>query len=204
MVTKMKPLITVSRQFGSGGRELGRRLAEDLGIEYYDREIVKAISERTELSENYVKQIVDRTPHSLYPITVGQTFSYTDQYEMSQIMAVFTAQSDIVKELAAKSPCLIVGRCADYILRDEKPLRLFVYSSIESRMARCFARAEEDEKLTEKQMIKHIKKVDRERARYYNYYTGQTWGDMQYYDLCINTTNADIKALVSSVSNLFK
>lgn len=200
----MKPLITVTRQFGSGGRELGRRLAENLGIEYYDKEVITAIAERTEMSEAYVKQIVESRSHNLYPITVGQTFSYADHVAINQIMSVYTAQSEIIKELAAKSPCVIVGRCADYILRDEKPFRLFVYASMESRVARCLTRAEEAEKYDEEHMIKRIKKVDKERKRNYNYYTGQVWGDIRYYDLCVNTTGANIKSLAETFAGLFK
>ena len=130
----MKKIITVGREFGSGGRELARRLAENLGIEYYDRQIITDIAEHTDLSEEYVRKIIDKTPHHLYPITVGRTISYVDDYMFEKVQSVYQAQSEIIRNLAEKTDCVFVGRCADYILKDYKPFRLFVYADLQSRI----------------------------------------------------------------------
>ena len=200
----MNKVITVGREFGSGGRELGRRMAEELGIEYYDKEIITEISKHTKLSEEYIKQVIECQPHQLYPITVGQSFSYIDDYTFRQVQAVYSAQDEIIHNLAEKSDCVIVGRCADYILRNQKPYRIFVHADLESRVRRCMAKKSKDENLTEKQMRKHILKIDKNRARYYNFYTGQKWGDRSYYDLCVNTTDTVIKEFVPVIAKMFK
>lgn len=200
----MNKIITIGRDFGSGGRELGRRLAEQLGYEYYDKEIITEISKHTSLSEEYVQQIVERTPHHLYPITVGHSIAIAEDYTFKQVQSVYKAQSDILKELAEKSNCVIVGRCADYILRDMKPFRLFVHANIDSRISRCMNRADEGENFTEKQMKRRIKSVDRNREKYYNFYTGYQWGDKSNYDLCVNTTNTVIKEIVPVIAKIFE
>ncbi len=200
----MNKIITVGRQFGSGGRELGRRLAEELGIEYYDKQIITEIAEHTSLSEEYIKQIVECTPHQLYPITVGQSISYLDTYAFSQVQSVYKAQDKILKDLAQKSSCVIVGRCADYVLRDLKPLRVFVYADLPERIKRCISRADKNEEYTEKELKRYIKQIDKHRAKYYEFYTGQRWGDKANYDLCINTSNLDIKETVKNIANLCK
>ena len=198
-------IITVGREFGSGGREFGRRLAEELRMEYYDREIIAEIARHTSLSEEYVRQVVEQKPHRLYPITVGQSLAYQEAYPMRQLQAVYQAQSSIIHEMAAKSPCVIVGRCADYILRDEKPFRIFVYADLDSRVRRCMERAAKNEKaMDERQMRKYIQRVDRDRARYYSEYTEQEWGDRNNYDLCVNTTGVVIQEIVSCVAKLFQ
>ena len=196
----MSKIITIGRQFGSGGRELGRRLAENLGYEYYDREIITEISKKTDMAEGYVKQIVEKYPHNLFPITIGNTISYVDSYYMQQVQSVYSAQCEIIRELVQKSNCVIIGRCADYILRDVNPFRIFVYASMDSRVQRCMSRANEDEKYTEKDIISQIKNVDKNRRKYYEFYTSQKWGDIENYDLCVNTTNKDIKSMVLPLS----
>lgn len=200
----MNKIITVGREFGSGGREFGRRLAEELGFEYYDKEIVTAIAEHTSLSEEYVKEIVEKRPHQLYPITVGQSIAYFDNYAFSQVRSVYQAQDKILKDLAQKSDCVIVGRCADYILREYDPYRIFVYADMDSRVKRCLARSTDNEKTNEKELVRNIKRIDKDRAKYYEFYTGQIWGDKRYYDLCINTTDTDIKEAVNAVSKMFR
>ena len=200
----MNKIITIGREFGSGGRELGRRLARELGFDYYDKEILTAIADHTSLSEEYVQQVVESRPRQLYPITVNRSFMYMDPQPMQQAGAVFQAQQEIIREMASRSSCVIVGRCADYILRDENPFRIFVYASMESRIARCRARAEEGEKLTDKEYRQQIIKMDKARASYYSFYTDMKWGDKLNYELCINTTNQDIPALVQVISKLFQ
>lgn len=200
----MARIITIGREFGSGGRELGRRLAEELHIEYYDREILSEIAKHTSLAENYIRNVVERQPHNLLPITVGRSFTYVDDYAFKQAQSVYQAQSKIIREMAEKSDCVIIGRCADYILQDLKPFRIFVYADMESRIRRCMERRGEQEQITEKEMKKQIQAMDKNRARYYEFYTGLKWGDKSNYDLCINTTDTVIKQIVPAIGNLFR
>ena len=200
----MNKIITVGREFGSGGRELGRRLAEELGIGYYDKEILTEIAKNTSLSEKYIQTVVEGKPHSLFPITIGQSFAYNNDYHIRQMQEIYGAQTEIIRSLAEKSDCVIIGRCADYILRAEKPCRLFVYADIESRVQRCMVRRTEEEMdLSEQEMKKKILGIDKDRARYYSDFTGQKWGDKKYYDLCINTTDVEIKQVVPYIAKLF-
>ena len=200
----MNRIITVGREFGSGGRELGRRLAEELGIGYYDKEILTEIAKNTSLSEKYIQTVVEGKPHGLFPITIGQSFAYNNDYHIRQMQEIYGAQTEIIRSLAEKSDCVIIGRCADYLLREEKPCRLFVYADIESRVQRCMARRTEEEKdLSEQEMKKKILGIDKDRARYYSDFTGQRWGDKKYYDLCVNTSDVEIKEIVKSIAKLF-
>ena len=187
-------VITLGREFGSGGRELGRRLADHLQIAYYDKEILTEISKRTQLTEEYVHNVVEHHPYPLLPITIGRSLYPDMTFQIQQ--SVYIEQSNIIKEMAAASDCIIVGRCADYILRDIKPFRIFVYADMESRIRRCHDRAPEGEHLSDKEMKQMIQKVDKGRAKYYEFYTGEKWGDKSSYDLCINTSNVVIKDLV--------
>lgn len=197
-------VITIGREFSSGGRELGRLLAEELGIDYYDKEIVSEIAKHTELSEQYVRQVVEKNPHDLFPIAVAHTFSYIDAQAYRQTQLIFAEQERVIKNMAKASDCVIVGRCADYILKDFNPFKIFVYSDMDSKVERCLKRSDAAEKLPRKKLIKKIKSIDKNRARYYNYYTGTKWGDKLNYDICINTSNADIKALVPHLAKMIK
>ena len=122
----MNKIITIGREFGSGGRELGRRLAEELGIAYYDREIIAEIAKRTELSEQYVQQIVEHRPLNLMPITIGHSICPVPHPLMEQNREIYCQQAQILTEMSEKSDCVLVGRCADYILKDKNPLKIFV------------------------------------------------------------------------------
>ena len=193
----MNRIITIGREFGSGGRELGRRLAEELGIEYYDREIMEQIAQKTSFSRDYVQQVVEGRSHRLYPITINHTFNtFAAEQHAQMIQTVFEAQIQTLHEMAELSSCVIVGRCADYFLREYQPFRIFVYADLESRVQRCLERSDDDEVLEGKELRRQIRRIDRNRARYYTDCTGQTWGDKQFYDLCLNTTGKNIKQLV--------
>lgn len=199
----MYNVITISRQFGSGGRELGRRLAEKLGFAYYDDEIIAEISKRTSLSEEYVQQIVEHRPVTLMPITIGHSFYPVQHPLMEQSQNIYQEQAEIINEMSEKSPCVIVGCCADYILRQKKLLRLFVFADMQSKIERCRLKGPEEEKLTDKQLRRMIHKVEKNRAKYYEFYTGRTWGDKLNYDLLINTTNTDIRLIVDVICRMF-
>ena len=117
---------------------------------------------------------------------------------------VYEAHCELLKSLASKSNCIIVGRCADYILKDFKPFKIFIYADLEARVDRCIKRQSEDEKYSRKQLRKMIVKIDKNRARYYDFFANQTWGDKDNYDLCINTTNQVIKDIVPVMAKIFK
>ena len=169
----MNKIITVGREFGSGGRELGRRLAEELGIEYYDKEIISEIAKNTSLSEKYIRSVVEGKPHSLFPITIGNSFAYNTDYHVRQIQEIFKAQTEIISSLADKS-----------------------------RIRRCRSR-QDGESLTDQELKRRILAIDKDRARYYNDFTGQRWGDKSYYDFCINTTDVVIKEIVPYIAKMF-
>ena len=200
----MNRIINIGREFGSGGRELGRRLSEALGIAYYDQEIVSEIARRTEMSEQYVQSIVENRPSFSFPIHIGRSFCPMPSPALEQSLAVYQEQSRIIMEMAQKSDCVIVGRCGDYILRDFEPFRIFVYADLESRMERCRAKAPEDEKMTDRELKQHILGIDRKRAKYYEFYTGHKWGDRLNFDLCINTSRTVIKEIVPVLARLFE
>ncbi len=199
----MNKIITISREFGSGGREFGRRLSENLGFAYYDQEIVQEIAKRTELSEKYVQQVMSHRPISSFPIHIGRSFRMMADPNMDQSQNIFREQCSILREMAAKSDCVIVGRCADYILQEENPFRVFLYADMPSKVKRCREKNYEKEELTDRELERRIAAVNRRRAEYYEYYTGQRWGDRIHYDLCINTTQTNIKRMTAAVTRLF-
>lgn len=200
----MNKIITIGREFGSGGRELGKRLAEQLCYAYYDQEIIMEIVNRTELSESYVRQIIERKPLMSYPIHIGRSFQPVMNYHTSQNQNIFKEQRQIIREMSEKSNCVIVGRCADYILKDSNPFRIFVYADIESKIDRCRQKASKQENLTDKQLKQQIQSVDKHRAGYYKLCTGNKWDDRRNYDLCINTTNMEIKTIVQMIAKMFE
>ena len=197
-------IITIGREFGSGGRELGKRLAEDLGIAYYDKEIVSEVAKNTSLAYEYVQNIIERRPIIYYPISIGHSFEDYNGYIANQHYSIHAEQEKVIKELASKSDCVIVGRCADYILDDLHPFRIFVYSDMPTKIKRCVEKGEVDKNLSEKKLIKAIKDVDRQRADYYNFFTGRKWGDKDNYDLMVNTSNNSIKEIESGIIAMVK
>ena len=200
----MNKIITIGREFGSGGRELGRRLSEKLGFAYYDQEIISEIARRTEMSEHYVQSVVEHQPHFSFPIHIGRSFYPAASPVFDLTMTIYQEQSRIIQEMAMKSDCVIVGRCGDYILRDQKPFRIFVYADMESKMIRCREKASQEEKMTDKELKQHILGIDKKRAKYYEFYTGHKWGDNLNFDMCINTSHMVIKEMVPALAKLFE
>lgn len=198
----MGKIITIGRQFGSGGREFGKRLSDELGYRYIDKEIICEIAKETSLSEGYVSNIIENSPESVYSISYARTLSFGDNYYLNQMRSVYSAQNDIINKFAQRENCVIIGRCADYILRNMNPYRIFVYASIESRVARCINRAENSENINLNELRKNINNVDKNRSRYYEFYTGMEWGNIENYDLCINTSGRIIKDLVPVVAKM--
>ena len=199
----MNRIITIGREFGSGGRELGRRLAEELGIAYYDQEIIIEIAKRTSLSEQYIQQIIEHRPIVSFPIHTGRSFYPAVNPVLEQSHSVFYEQSSIIQELAEKSDCVIVGRCADYILREKNPFKIFVYADMESRIKRCREKASKQENLNDRELEKYILAIDKSRKKYYDYYTDKKWGERLNYDFCINTSRMLIKDVVPVLAKLF-
>ncbi len=200
----MKRVITISREFGSGGREFARRIADKLEIAYYDREIITELAKRTNLAEGYINSLNEQRPAPLFPITVGHTFSPVMDAMWTQHNTIFIEQTNLLKELAEKSDCVIVGRCADHILSDFNPLRIRLYADMNSRIERCKTRENQGESLSDREYKQKINEIDKGRAKYYQFYTGKRWNDELNYDLCINTTGKNIKQLAEYFAQIVK
>lgn len=200
----MNKIITIGREFGSGGREIGRRLSENLGFAYYDQEIISEIAKRTSLSEKYVEAIVEQ--HSLFsfPIHIGRSFYPVADPTLDQTLKIYQEQTRIILEMARKSDCVIVGRCADFILKEENPFRIFVYADVESKLRRCRTKGPAQENLSDRELKQKMSGIDKKRANYYELLTGRSWGNKLNYDLCINTSGLDIKLLAQALANLFR
>lgn len=195
----MNKIITISREFGSGGREVGKRLADELGFTYYDSEIITKLASETGLSEQYIKNISEKGVYP-YPFHFGKTFSMFNTLQ-SNHNEVLIIQQRIIKEISKKGNCIIVGRGADAILRDCKPMSLFVYATLESKISRCKKKALEDENLSDNELLQKIKKVDKNRKKYYDLLSNGNWGDKENYSLCLNTTNIEIKSIIKPLAN---
>ena len=193
-------IITISREFGSGGRELGKRLAEALGYAYYDREILTMLAEQTDLDENYLEHTLEQGSFSsLYPITIGQTLSVLPNYMAEHSTALLQKQTALIKQLADKSNCIIVGRNADIILRERNPLRIFVHADLSARIDRCRRREKENVHYTDKEYEKKIRQIDKNRAKTHDILGTYDWGDRRGYDLCINTTDIVFKDIIPAL-----
>jgi cytidylate kinase len=196
----MNRIITIAREFGSGGRELGVLLAEKLGYAYYDKEIISEIAKRTELSEEYVSAIVENRTHKMFPITIGRSIAMiSNSTLLQQDISIYREQSRIIREMAEKSDCVIVGRCADFLLKDQNAFRIFVYSDMQSRIKRCREKGYEGSDLSDKEIQKKISEIDKSRADYYKNYTDQEWGKKENYDLMVNTTDCSMEELAEKL-----
>lgn len=195
-------IITISREFGSGGRELGKRLADALGFAYYDREIVSSIAEKCNLDEGYVENVLRKGLTINVPITFGHTFYFYSDPTSENELKVLNTQQQIIKELALRGDCVMVGRSSGIILEKYNPLRLFVYADMEWKVKRCRERASADEHLTDRELEKKIRQIDAGRARHQKLLTDRKWGAPEGYDLCINTTNLEIKKIIPGLKEM--
>ena len=189
-----KIIITIARQYGSGGREIGERVAELLGIPLYDKQLITDAASKGSLNETVLKNADESAANSLlYTLAMGSNVLGTTMhfgYKMPLNDKLFILQSEIIKEKAKDESCVIIGRCADYVLRDEeKVLRIFVYGDLDHRQARIAARHPE---LKSAQIIDVINKTDKRRSSYYNFYTGNKWGKYDNYDMAINSSTLGI------------
>ena len=195
-------IITISREFGSGGRELGKRLADALGFAYYDREIVSSIAEKCNLDEGYVENVLRKGLTINVPVTFGHTFYFYSDPTSENELKVLNTQQQIIKELALRGDCVMVGRSSGIILEKYNPLRLFVYADMEWKVKRCRERASADEHLTDRELEKKIRQIDAGRARHRKLLTDRKWGDREGYDLCINTTSLEIKKIIPGLKEM--
>ncbi len=192
-------IITVSREFGSGGRELGKRLADALGYDYYDREVLTAIAVKCDISEDYAEYMLTHDFSSGYAITMRNSFHTPElMHPATKIMRV---QTDIIREIAKKGrDFVIVGRNADLLLSGYKPFNIFVTADIQSKLKRCRERAAEGENISDKDMLSNIKAIDKSRSKNRAMISDLPWGDRRAYHLIVNTSDMDLKALVSPVA----
>ena len=197
----MNMVITVSREFGSGGRELGKRLADALGLRYVDKEIVTKISEESGVSEDYVKSILEGGVKKSFAITFSRSFSYMATSIAPQILA---QHHKTVKEIAEGGNCVIVGSYGEAALKDVPHFRMFVYADNEHKVKRCLDHAREGESLNPKEMERKILQIDKARAKDHEFISDLRWGEKSGYDLCINTTGKEIKDLVPVVAEYIK
>lgn len=189
-------IITISRQFGSGGRSVGEKVAEKLQINHYDRQIIEQISKRSGFAEEYVNEQSES-------VNEGGFFSAIasgDFYENSNRLTIWTQQCEVIKELADKGPCVFIGRCADYVLKqDYDLLRVFIYADLDYRADRIVRVYGESSVKPEKR----LKEKDKRRAAYYEIYTDQKFGDPQNYDLCLNSGKLGIDECADIIAGIY-
>ena len=197
-------IITISREFGSGGREVGKRLADALGFAYYDREIITAVAQKSSLDEEYVEKTLERGMPKTFSISFGRTFSFPDVAQQNYTK-MLVAQQQFITDIAKKGEdFIIVGRAADVILQEYNPLNLFVYAEMDSKIKRCRERATDGEKMTDREYARKIKQVDLGRAVNRQLLADGGWGDKESYHLCINTTDTEIKKLIDPIAAFAK
>lgn len=197
---KEKTIITIGRQFGSGGHEIAQAVSEALSIPLYDREIIVEAAKKSGLDENLFKNSEERSVSSfLYSIVLG---SYTPGNGMTGVPmmnmndAIFQAQAQAIQSFAAQGSCVFVGRCADYVLRETPDcLHLFIYADLPQRIKRI----QRLYQLSEEKAEALITKTDKKRSNFYNYYTGQRWNAAENYDLCINSAPLGVQGTVETI-----
>ena len=197
-------IITIARQCGSGGREIGERLAEVLGYKKYGRELVSMCARETNMSEKVLEEADERPASSLLYTLVTGSFMNSGAagtgsgFHVPINDKLFIAQSDIIRRLAAEESCIFVGRCADYVLREnDNVIKIFIYGDIDFRKKRVA----EQEGISEVEAAEIIAKTDKKRASYYNFYTGGKWGRLENYSLTINSAVLGIEGTVKMIAD---
>lgn len=193
-------IITISREFGSGGRELGKRLADALSFDYYDREIITAIAQRRGMDETYVAKTLEDHGWRDVPLTFRHSF-VPSAIPHTVRTDLLLEQTRVIREIAKTGKdCVIVGRNADVLLREYGPFNLFVCAAMEAKIRRCQERAAPDEKLSFKELERKIRGIDKNRVRTRDIITGSRWGERGSYHLTVNTTGWEIKELTPAVA----
>lgn len=201
----MKTVITIARSYGSGGKTLGKLLADKMGINCYDREIIRMASDSSGINEELFGRVDEKLKKSpLFGIMRSNPYKGDGVIppESSNFVSddnLFNYQAQVIKELAEKESCVIIGRCADYVLKDNpNVIRLYLYAPLED----CIKRVMAQNSITEKETIKKIETIDKYRSDYYKYYTGKEWNDARNYDFCLNTTSMSYEKLIQVVENI--
>lgn len=184
----MDKVITISRQYGSGGREIGQKIAKHYGIPFYDNELIARAAKESGFAEENFARAEDKATNSLlYSLAMGinvygnQDFGFTG---LSLDDRIFLAQSDVIRKVAEEGPCVIVGRCADYVLRErENVVNLFIKASMNYRLERVIKEYGEDPNKAADIILKN----DKRRANYYNYHVGEKWTNLNNYDLVVRS-----------------
>ncbi len=193
-------IVTIARQFGSGGRKIGKLLSEKLDIAYYDKNLLTLVAKESGLDPDVVEGLDEKATNSfLYSLSIGAAATLDNGFRIEPQMPLndklFIAQHDVIRQISA-DPCVIVGRCADYILRKrEDCVKLFIYADIEKRVE--YAVSEYNVNPKKAQSV--VSRTDKTRANYYNYYSTRKWGDPNNYDLCIDSGKLGIEGSVELI-----
>lgn len=196
-------IITISRQFGSGGRELGKRLSDILGWDYYDKEIIQKLADENGLNADYVRHVLNNHEWNQVPLTYRNSFA-SASFDSSAKTTLLLKQREIIEGIAAAGhDCIIVGRDADVILRDYSPFRIYVCADMQSRVDRCMRfenKKPEEDRLSERDILRNIRRIDKDRTRIREMLTGKKWGDSSMFDLTLNAARWDIKKLAPAAA----
>lgn len=192
-------VIAISREFGSGGRLIGEKLSKELGISYYDKILLQLAAEKSGISPEFIERSEEQASSSFLFNLTAATVNYSNffyNYDVPMSDKAFFAQAAVIKELADKESCVIVGRCADYVLRShENCIKVFIYAARETRLNRLI----KEYKISPNEAKDKLNKMDKGRANYYKHYTGETWGAVGHYDLCINSDKSGIDGAVKVI-----
>ena len=197
-----KYVITIARGYGSGGRTIGQMLSEKLGIPYYDRDLLRLASDDSGINQELFAKADEKIKKSLLYRIAKNVYKGElippDSDDFVSNDNLFNYQAKIIKELAETESCIIIGRCADFVLKDNpNVVRVFVHAPQED----CIATLKEMTAKPEKELEKQINSIDRHRAEYYKYYTGRNWEDAKNYDLCLNSSNLGFEKCVEIVKS---
>lgn len=197
-----KYVITIARGYGSGGRTIGKMLSEQLNIPYYDRELLRLASDDSGINEELFAKADEKLKKSLLYKIARNVYKGElippDSDDFVSNDNLFNYQAKIIKELAETQSCIIIGRCADFVLKDhDNVIKLFVYAPLEA----CINTLQEMTGNPRKDIIKQIEKIDKHRADYYKYYTGREWNDVNNYDLCLNSSKLGFEKCVEVVKS---
>ena len=193
-------VITVGRQYGSGGREIGRRLAEKLQFAFFDYQIVTELAKRTAFAEEYILSIQEKRPYPVLPVPTVRMWAPPNPM-LQQHLAVFLTEREVIRDMADKAPCGIVGRCADAILEGSADLlKVFVHADFEKRAKRIVEKYGETEEPTEKR----LRDKDKRRAAYHRFYTNMKWGYAQNYHITLDSGELGIDKCADIIADLYK
>lgn len=194
-------IITIAREYGSGGHLLGEMLSKELGIKLYDKEFIHLVAEKSGINEQYIKKNEQSIPSFWLKCILGKNSEQSWERSLSSDDVLFVAESKIIQELAEKGPCIIVGRCADFVLRDYPNLiKVFCYSDLKSACVRCV----QEYGVSEEKAESEIKRINHNRIAHYEYYTGEKWGEPHHYNLMINTGSIDLSVACNLIKSIYK